>query len=741
MIKLFQKYGRYILNFGLLLIGLILVASNIALGSSAVAIKPWLSIFIFIIEIYFILRFFGTFKFRLLTGFISLIFLVLMVLQIRYFVICLQNPGTNQRVVNILFVTFFQFDLLVLSSIPVLARSISSGLLTLEGKLNGLGSRIYMFSLILWAGVVLVYSPVTVFSSSWQEVEIGIFSLLPWLFLYLIIFLISAYFIYRIVPGELKVLFVYIIFFTALVFLFYTYILPGNFGHLDKFEFSKPEILYNPVSLYLLLEVIGLIIAFILIAFILRRFPRQVFSLLVILNLMTFGQTMANVLSSGVFNGKTEKTISSSKPPAYYSELLSFSREQNVLVIMLDMFCGGFMPEILEKNPELYEKYQGFTWYANTLSTSVSTYSSLPSLVGGSGYTVEKTGELEDETLGDRYAAAFKFFPDFFKTQNFSVAFADPSYQDINLTKLEGAKDVLLGRSVDFIPYWENHQAPEYRGDTRIPASEYSRIFTVIGLFKGSPFFLKPKIYYKGSWLKTNHGNIKIRHAVKELALLDVASELSNADSPRKTFKYISSSMTHIPWPFDSDGHISKTFIKSNPQLIRDPETGKMFDNPLLPYNASVKALKVLAEWFDWMKREGIYDNTRIIIVSDHGNSGIDPMFKDLRVIRNSSGRILEGSGRSHPILLVKDFNQNEPLVRSDHFSSNSDTAAFATMGIAKKDPLVNPLTIDSDSRVLTLNFVSSKPSTKDEKKYRLWGQFQVKGSLFEKKNWTDILN
>ncbi len=741
MIKLLQKRSRLIPEFCLLFAGLILVAANITLGSSAVAVKPWLSIFIFIIEIYFLIRFFLTFKFRLPTFFVSLIFLALLVLQTRYFIICLQNPGTNQRVVNILFVTFFQFILLVLSSIPVLARSLSIRLLSLEAKLNGMGSRIYVFSLVLWAGIVLIYSPVTVFSSSWQEVELGIFSLLPWLFLYLVTFLVSAYIIYRLVPGELKVLFVYTIFFAALVFWFYTYLLPGNFGHLDNFEFSKPEILYNPVSLYLLLEVVGLVVGFVLIAFLLRRFPRQIFSLLVILNLMTFGQTMANVLSSGVFTGNTEKVLSGSEPPAYASELFSFSREQNVLVIMLDMFCGGFMPEILETNPGLYKDYQGFTWYANTLSTTASTYASIPSMVGGPGFTVEQTGELTDESLGDRYVSAFKFFPDFFKSLDYSVAFTDPSYQDINLTGLEEQKDVLLGCSVDFIPYWESHLDSEYRGDTRIPASEYSRIFTVIGLFKGSPFLLKPKIYYKGSWLKTNHGNIKIRHAVKELALLDVASELSNADSPEKTFKYISSSLTHIPWPFDENGHISKTFINSNPQLIKDPESGKMFDNPLLPYNATVKALNVLAKWFKWMKDEGIYKNTRIIIVSDHGNSGIDPMFKDFRILQDNNGRILEGTGRAHPILLVKDFNGTGPLVRSDHFSSNTDTAAYATMGIAETDPLINPLTLDSDTRELTFSFIASKPSTSNEKSYRVFGQFLVKGNIFEKKNWTDILN
>ena len=717
--------------------GLALVAA--ALGSFTLVLKGFISGALFLIEFYFLLRFYRLYRTRIFALLFGGAFAALLLLQGRYFWLFFQNTGANQKSLNLLFVTFFQFILLIVTAIPVTARGVRSPLLSLERGLKGFGGKIYTLSLFLWTAITLIYSPLTVFTSSWQEVEVRALPLTAWLFCYLVLLNAVGHLVFRLVSRELKILLIWMTLFAALSFWFYTYLLPGNFGHLDNFILSNPDSLYSPSSLKRYLEVFCLLMGFALVIILVQRIPKPILALLGILNLMSLGQTISHALTSEAFDSKVEQTSDGTEAPAYAGGLLSFSRERNVLVIMLDGFCGGFMPEILEANPDLLREYQGFTWYPNALTSTTNTYGSIPPMVGGPRFTVEETGKLVGETLDDRYREAFRFFPDFFRSQGYNVAFTDPSYQDRDLTGLTERQDITLGYSKDFIAYWEKHLDAELQGDTIIPASEYSRIFSVIGLFKGCPFLLKPKIYYKGSWLKTNHGNVKVRHAVKELALLDAAPELSNADSPQKTFKFITSEMTHIPWPFDGEGRISKEFIRSTPQMIRDSNTGKMFDNPLLPYNAAVKALRVLAEWFDWMKSEGIYDNTRILIVSDHGYSGINPMFEDFRVIRDSEGRILEGTGRVQPIFLIKDFQQRGPLVRSDHFVSNADTAAFATKGIADTDPLRDPLTIDSDSRELIMSFVATRPEEQYEHGYRIHGQFLVKGSIFERENWKDL--
>ena len=58
--------------------------------------------------------------------------------------------------------------------------------------------------------------------------------------------------------------------------------------------------------------------------------------------------------------------------------------------------------------------------------------------------------------------------------------------------------------------------------------------------------------------------------------------------------------------------------------------------------NSTRCVLYVLATWFDWMKRNQIFDNTKIIIVADH--RAHDYCNNWVR-------------GAVNPILLVKDFN------------------------------------------------------------------------------------
>ena len=56
---------------------------------------------------------------------------------------------------------------------------------------------------------------------------------------------------------------------------------------------------------------------------------------------------------------------------------------RNVMIIMLDRAVGGFVPYLLNEKQELREQFDGFTWYANTLSFGFHTNVGSPPLYGG----------------------------------------------------------------------------------------------------------------------------------------------------------------------------------------------------------------------------------------------------------------------------------------------------------------------------------------------------------------------
>ena len=97
-------------------------------------------------------------------------------------------------------------------------------------------------------------------------------------------------------------------------------------------------------------------------------------------------------------------------------------------------------------------------------------------------------------------------------------------------------------------------------------------------------------------------------------------------------------------------------------------------------YQTNMAAYIKLGEWFDYLRENGVYDNTRIIIVSDHG--------KDL----GQFGITCNGEDMESfmPVLMVKDFGATGFTV-SEEFMTNGDTPSLAASGLI--DDPVNPFT------------------------------------------------
>ena len=89
-------------------------------------------------------------------------------------------------------------------------------------------------------------------------------------------------------------------------------------------------------------------------------------------------------------------------------------------------------------------------------------------------------------------------------------------------------------------------------------------------------------------------------------------------------------------------------------------------------YHVNAASIRLLAQWFNTLRKEGVFDNTRIIIVSDHGSGtnlpGRDKFHEDIVTDHN-------------PLLLVKDFGANNKLVTDTTFMTNADVPLLAIQG------------------------------------------------------------
>ena len=103
-------------------------------------------------------------------------------------------------------------------------------------------------------------------------------------------------------------------------------------------------------------------------------------------------------------------------------------------------------------------------------------------------------------------------------------------------------------------------------------------------------------------------------------------------------------------------------------------------EDQITHYHVNIATFLQLGKWFDYLREQGVYDNTRIILVSDHGKDlgqfGINCNDQDMEIF--------------FPLLMVKDFGATGFTV-SDEFMTNGDTPSIATAGIIENPE--NPFT------------------------------------------------
>jgi arylsulfatase A-like enzyme len=131
------------------------------------------------------------------------------------------------------------------------------------------------------------------------------------------------------------------------------------------------------------------------------------------------------------------------------------------------------------------------------------------------------------------------------------------------------------------------------------------------------------------------------------------------------------SNLTHDPVFFEYPGYEVVTSVSGfgGGPFAREPY-----------YHVNIKAFLLLEKWFAFLKENQVYDNTRIIIVSDHGSG-----------LPKTPGNVIDSYSAYNPLLLYKDFDSSGSLNRDETFMTNADTPLLAVKNIIANP--VNPFT------------------------------------------------
>ena len=336
---------------------------------------------------------------------------------------------------------------------------------------------------------------------------------------------------------------------------------------------------------------------------------------------------------------------------------------QNVVFIMLDRSMGTYLPEIINEKPELAEIFDGFTYYPNTVSYGMSTNFATPSLFGGYEYRPLLLDERSDESLSSKQNEAMSVLPMLFSENNYEVTVCDPPY----VGNYSIVPDVSYYDDMEHVNgYVTNGNVVNDTYRTYAPTFKTKQMhnFTAYCLFRCSPDLLRPLIYndgnYNGVWDSCVSCSFLDSYCVLEE--LDNLTTIDEGDS--NNLLMFQNGLTHEPCYLSAPDYV--------PDQISEYSVGAKKK----AYSVHMAALLRLADWIEYMKENDVYDNTRIIIVSDHGH-----YYDETDYVYSLF----------NPLFLVKDFNSHGTLTADYQFMTNADVPSILLDGIIENP--INPFT------------------------------------------------
>lgn len=530
-------------------------------------------------------------------------------------------------------------------------------------------------------------------------------------------FLVWLRVFYMLANDKGKVIFEKLIFIAGVMMLVNYMFFGLNLGNIssslryDKgMQFTGTEILVNWLVIAAVIALAYLVIS---------KWRRAVVSILLV----------ASIALSGM-SGLHIATIKSSVDDIYVTQLESdeaaptFTLSKtgnNVVVIMLDRAIGAYMPYMMKEKPELKQQYEGFTYYNNTISYGGSTNIAAPALLGGYEYTPVELNKRKDESLKDKHNESLKVLPQLFSQNGYAVTVADPPYANY-----AWIPDLSIYNGMDNVKAYITEGMFDSTAGKAAAVAGNKRNFFCFGLMKTMPLYVQPTLYDEGRY---NHmapdkeGQVTADTQENQsqyaglnptfMASYNVLENMPNitnfSEDDKNTYLFLCNNTVHEPTILQTPDYVPAETVDNTAydaaHADRFTVDGQQLDMSeercYAQYHSNMAALLRIGEWLDYLREEGVYDNTRIIIVSDHGyEQQVDALSYEEDGYTMSVQPVF-------PLLMVKDFNSEGELVTSDEFMTNADVPTLAVQGLIENP--VNPYTgvaITSDAKTAHRQYI-----------------------------------
>ena len=342
---------------------------------------------------------------------------------------------------------------------------------------------------------------------------------------------------------------------------------------------------------------------------------------LVLTMLIIFGMQIAGLVVTDV---STELPRGFDEEPLCFSyePILTFNPDDNILVFVLDRLDAAYMTDTLERYPELNQQLDGFTFYQDNISEFPSTFPSITNMLTQHYYRDELTfAEYWEEAWSQHnvvdalrengfstnmYLDSLSTFGDFNQIENRTNNLRKDIITVNLMNTLNCIGRLSLGR---LSPYFLKNY-----------------FINPLDSAFGNKFYALSNTDYVQPTAVGNESDMKFYDYIRQ-------NEFT-ADCKKRVFNFIHLNCSHADWNI----HVTTGGYHY------DEKSGVI--SPGGTYMDSTRAcFEILNTFFEKMKKIGVYDNSTIILLADHGGrvSELPPSFSSASLLiktKMSSGTL-----------------------------------------------------------------------------------------------------
>ena len=540
---------------------------------------------------------------------------------------------------------------------------------------------------------------------------IGIFFVYP----------IAIYFLFN---NKIKQLISIIIYFLVPISILNVFVMVGDYGFINTdFVFDNSDLLLSSLSQNVF-NIFLIVLSIAAVIIIIRRLKYNLLSniyfivsiVLLIVSIYNLNYIRKELY---IFN---EINVDNNIDNKY----LNISRNgTNIFVFFLDAATSSSWNTAFVKNEDLKKSMDGFIFYRNTVSPGANTITGTPALYGGYEYMPYDISTNGNHDITNVQNEALLMIPKILSEYGYNSVSVAPPYANM-------VGDLSIFNTNDNIKAFHNFNIQkelekylyDINGNKNIALESYNDILIRFSIFKSMPVMFRHYFYSDGDWFYPFKFFIN-NSIVPYVELLSITNKI-NFNDYGNYYNMVCNLTTHNINYYDSN--YTPQLYQSTPDsyelnIFKDDLSSRV-------YYANMAAIKLIINFINYLKDNNVYDNTKIILVSDHGYfvyHNTEDFYGDVKFINTYNS-----------ILLYKDFNSRGELKNNSNFMTIADTPYLTIKHISNA---VNPYTkkiITSDIKtngvyMLELNDLNFNFY---EKRYHFNNYYYVKDDIFNTNNW-----